>query len=81
MFPKFEWRVGINLPSHTNGEKDRFVCRPSRIDDIHDGFDRKMQAVKMADVWGIEKYGGVFTKAAQRMATSKHEGVALLEVP
>ena len=31
------------------------MCRPSREQGIHDGFDRKKQAVKMADVWGIEK--------------------------
>ena len=29
--------------------------RPSRQNGIHDGFDRRKQAVKMADVFGIEK--------------------------
>ena len=42
-------------PSYSNGEKDRYVCRPSRQNGIHDGFDRRKQAVKMADVFGIEK--------------------------
>ena len=27
----------------------------SRVDGIHDGFDKKKQAVKLADVYGIEK--------------------------
>ena len=32
-----------------------YVCRPSRRDGIHDGYDRRKQAVKLADVFGIEK--------------------------
>ena len=47
--------LGEVYPSYSNSEKDRKVCRPSRVNGIHDGFDRKMQAVKMADVFGIEK--------------------------
>ena len=31
------------------------ACRPSRQNGVHDGFDRRKQAVKMADVFGIEK--------------------------
>ena len=42
-------------PSYSNGENDRYVCRPSRQNGVHDGFDRRKQAVKMADVFGIEK--------------------------
>ena len=42
-------------PSYSNGEKNRYVCRPSRQNGVHDGFDRRKQAVKMADVFGIEK--------------------------
>ena len=47
--------IGEVYPSYSNGEKDREVCRPSRERGVHDGYDRKMQSVKMADVWGIEK--------------------------
>ena len=28
---------------------------PSRVDGVHDGYYRRPQAVKMADVFGIEK--------------------------
>ena len=42
-------------PSYSNSEKEREVCRPSRVHGVHDGYDRKKQAVKMADVFGIEK--------------------------
>ena len=31
------------------------VCRPSRQNREHDGFDRRKQAVKMTNVFGIEK--------------------------
>ena len=47
--------IGEVYPSYNNSEKDRYVCRPSRERGIHDGFDRTKQAVKMADVFGIEK--------------------------
>ena len=47
--------MGKVYDSYDNGEKDRYVCRPSRERGIHDGFDRKKQAVKMADVFGVEK--------------------------
>ena len=47
--------IGEFYPSYTNSEKERFVCRPSRTQGIHDGYDPKMQAVKLADVFGIEK--------------------------
>ena len=48
-------QIGKVYDSYDNGEKDRYVCRPSRERGIHDGFDRKNQAVKMADVFGVEK--------------------------
>ena len=47
--------VGKVYRSYNNGEKDRYVCRPSRQNEIHDVFDRPNQAVKMTDVSGIEK--------------------------
>ena len=47
--------IGAVYPSYSNSEKDRYVCRPSRRDGIHDGYDRRKQAVKLADVFGIEK--------------------------
>ena len=53
-------------PSYTNAEKERDVCRPSRVDGIHDGFDRKLQAVKMADVWGIEKVWAAIYESCRR---------------
>ena len=45
------------MPSfrYTNSEKDRYVCKPSQKVGIHDWFDPKFQALKMADVWCIEK--------------------------
>ncbi len=53
--------LGEVYPSYSNSEKDRFVCRPSRESGIHDGFDPKMQAVKFADVFGVEKvWGGIY---------------------
>ena len=31
------------------------MYRPSRVHGVLDGYDRKIQCVKTADVWGIEK--------------------------
>ena len=42
-------------PSYNNSEKGRYVCRPSRENGVHDGYDRRKQAVKLVDVFGIEK--------------------------
>ena len=42
-------------PSYSNGEKDRYVLRPSRKNEVHNGFDRRKQAVKMEDVFEMEK--------------------------
>ena len=46
--------IGEVYPRYSNGEKDRYVCRPSRQNGVHDGFDRRKQAVEMADVFGIQ---------------------------
>ena len=48
-------QLGEVYPSYNNSEKDRYVCRPSRENGIHDGYDRRKQAVKLTDVFGIEK--------------------------
>ena len=47
--------IGEVYLSYSNGEKDRYACRPSRQNGVHDGSDRRKQAVKMADVFGIEE--------------------------
>ena len=47
--------IGEVYRSYNNGEKDRYVCRPSRQNGIHDVFDQPKRAVKMTDVSGIEK--------------------------
>ena len=39
------------------------MCRPSRQNGVHDGVARRKQAVKMADVSGIEKvWAAIFLK-------------------
>ena len=47
--------IGEVYLSYSNGEKDRYACRPSRQNGVHDGSDRRKQAVKMADVFEMEK--------------------------
>ena len=47
--------IGEVYPSYSNDEKDWYVCRPSRQNGIHDGFDRCKQSVKMANAFCIEK--------------------------
>ena len=47
--------IGEMYLSYSNGGKNRYACRPSRQNGVHDGSDRRKQAVKMADVFGIEK--------------------------
>ena len=47
--------LGEVYPSYSNSEKDRYVCRPSRQNGVHDGFDQRKQAVKMTAVFGVEK--------------------------
>ena len=47
--------LGEVYQSYNNSEKERFVCRPSRVNGIHDVCDPRNQAVKLADVFGIEK--------------------------
>ena len=56
-------QLGEVYPSYDNSEKDRYVCRPSREDGVHDGYDRRKQAVKLADVFGIEKVWAVIYEA------------------
>ena len=53
-------------PSYSNGEKDRYVCRPSRENGVHGGFDKRKQAVKLADVYGIEKVWGAIYEVARQ---------------
>ena len=48
--------LGEVYPSKSNGDK---VSRPSRVNGVHDGYDRRKQAVKMADIFGIEKVRAV----------------------
>ena len=47
--------MGVVYDSYNNRQKERSVCRPSRVDGTHDGFDKRKQSVKMADIFGIEK--------------------------
>ena len=47
--------IGEVYLSYSNGEKDRYACRPSLQNGVHDGYDRRKQAVKMANVFGKEK--------------------------
>ena len=58
---------GLNevYPSYSNGDKDRYVCRPSRENGVHNGFDKR-KPVKMEDVYMIEKvWGAIFEGARQ----------------
>ena len=63
--------IGTLYPGYKNGDKDHYVCKHSRDDQVHDGFDPKIQAVKMADIWGIEKVwrGQGSTRLVPSMAT------------
>ena len=47
--------LGEVYPSYNNSEKDRYVCRLTRENGVDDGYDRRKRAVKLADVFGIEK--------------------------
>ena len=47
--------IGEVYLSYSNDEKHRHSCRTSLQNGVHDGSDRRKQAVKMADVFGIEK--------------------------
>ena len=58
--------LGEVYPSHTNGEKDRYVCRPSRENGVHNGYDKRKQAVKLADVYGVEKVWGSMYEGARQ---------------
>ena len=58
--------IGAPYPSYTNAEKERAVCRASREHGVHNGYDPRKQAVKMADVYGIEKvWGSIFESNRQ----------------
>ncbi len=66
--------LGEVYPSYSNSEKDRYVCQPSRERGIHDGYDRRKQAVKTADVFGIEKvWGAIYEKNRQHGDFSSKE--------
>ena len=63
----FGWKFYCNVYLKAIiGEKDRYVCRPSRENGVHDGFDKRKQAVKLADVYGIEKVWGAYYEAARQ---------------
>ena len=59
--------IGEVYPSYSNGEKDRYVCCPSWQNGVHDGFDRRKQAVKMADVFEMKRYGLPSMRGADNM--------------
>ena len=46
------------------------MCCPSRQKGVHDGFDRLKQAVKMADVFGIEKVCAAIYEGADNIGIS-----------
>ena len=58
--------IGEVYLSYSNGEKDRYACRPSRKNGVHDGSDRRKQAVKMADVFGIEKVSAAIYEGSRQ---------------
>ena len=58
--------LGEVYPRYSNGEKDRYVCRPSHENGVHNGFDKRKQAVKMADVYGIKKVWGTIFEGARQ---------------
>ena len=37
--------LGEVYPSYSNGEKERYVYRPSRVNGVQNGYDRRKQAV------------------------------------
>ena len=44
------------------------ISRPSRQNGVHDGFDRRKQAVKMADAFGIEKvWAAIYERSRQHV--------------
>ena len=58
--------IGEVYRSYNNGEKDRYVCLSSQQNGIHDVFDRLKQAVKMADVFGIEEIWATSYEGSQQ---------------
>ena len=74
--------LGKVYPSYSNSEKDRNVCRPSLVAGIHNGYDRKMQAVKMTDVFGIQKVWATIYESNRQhgdFETKRSKVYALLE--
>ena len=72
--------IGEFYPSYTNSEKERFVCRPSRTQSILDGYDPKMQAIKLTDVFGIVENLGISIRVqspARRLRYKKEYHFAL----
>ena len=67
--------LGEVYPSYSNGEKDRYVCRPSRENGVYGGYDKRKQAVKMADIYGIEKVWGYIYKRARLTETLPQQRV------
>ena len=47
--------MGEVYPRYSSPEKHPEVCRPSRVNGIHAGYILNNQAVKMAEVFDIEK--------------------------
>ena len=47
--------IGEVYRSYSNDVKHRYVCRPSRQKGVHHGFDRRKQAVRMVNLFCIEK--------------------------
>ena len=58
--------IGEAYSSYSNDEKHQYPCRPSRQNGVHDGSDRRKQAVKMADVFGIEKIWATSYEGSQQ---------------
>ena len=54
--------LGEVYNSYNNSEKEREVCRPSRVDGIHDGFDKKKQS-KWRMFTELKRFGGEFIAA------------------
>ena len=48
--------IGEVYPSYSNGEKDRYVCRPSWQNGVHDTFDRRKQAARWQMFVPLKRY-------------------------
>ena len=56
-------------PSYSNGEKDRCVCRSSRENGVHNGLDKRKQAVKMVECTGLRRSGEPFSRGSVNTET------------